>query len=78
MGLRIIEDRDGDGAVLVDGDMAFGPVFEDREECELFIEWYGASFRWLNNYELKDRLYKFRLERAQWEAEKAAAEAEEE
>ena len=45
MGVRILEgvyDSDTAGAVMICSTtmVAFGPVFDTEQECELFIEWF--------------------------------------
>lgn len=78
MGVRIIEDREDGSAVLYCSTTmrAFGPVFEDRDEVEAFLEWYdrGTDLRLLSDARMEEVVSRFRLGREEWEAEKAAAE----
>lgn len=45
MGVRIIEDKDHGESVLYCSTsmVAFGPVFNDRETCEEFLEWFPEN-----------------------------------
>jgi len=69
MGVRIIEgDYDGttSGAVMMDSvtEWAFGPLFDNTEEAELFISWhqreYGTCVRRATQPQLADRFGIFR------------------
>lgn len=69
MGVRIIEgeyDGTASGAVMIDSvtEWAFGPIFDNSEEAELFILWhdreYGISVLRATQPQLADRFGDFR------------------
>jgi hypothetical protein len=55
MGVRIVEDVGADMAVLYCSTSmwAFGPVFEDSEQAEDFLDWLPMDARTLSNSELE-------------------------
>ena len=69
MGVRILEgDYDGttSGAVFVDSvtEWAFGPIFDNEQEAELFLSWhqqeFGKCVRRATQPQLADRFAQFR------------------
>jgi hypothetical protein len=83
MGVRIIQ---GDGlgdsvyaCLYCSTSMwAFGPLFEDRDEAELFLEWLGVDPRGLTDRELEFKYSDFCNGKEKFIAEKEKAEEAEE
>lgn len=66
MGIEILEGRDLGQACLTCNTtgVAFGPLFEDREEAEAFLAWCIDDPRSHTDRELGHRVSEFRSERA--------------
>jgi hypothetical protein len=61
MGVRILEDRESNEAVLYcsTSGWAFGPLFGSRGEAEKFLETLAVDPRKLTDLELRDRYSEF-------------------
>ena len=65
MGVEILEGRDFGPCALTcnTSGVAFGPLFEDREEAEAFLEWLPQDPRRYDDQELGRKYSEFRSER---------------
>jgi hypothetical protein len=61
MGVRIIEDKDTDMAVLYCSTSlwAFGPIFAGRDEAQEFLDWLESDPRRLSDRELDAKCGEF-------------------
>lgn len=61
MSVRIIEGTDGYKAIYDSVTMtAFGPIFNEDDDVEAFLEWLPIDARKLEQRELNDKVYEWR------------------
>lgn len=61
MGVRILQGDDYDGACLYCSVSmwAFGPIFENHDQAQEFLDWLSTDPRSLNDSELRHRYHMF-------------------
>jgi hypothetical protein len=62
MGVRIISDDNGAVIYCSTSMRAFGPVFQDHDEAQKFLEWLPSDARLLTQNELSHKYSDFLME----------------